>query len=165
MQFPDEEDTDGSRNVASSAVLPYEAATGPSNYYRPTPQHISLWAGDIIIHRNRDIHGYVNEGTFCILITLPLPNRAHFIFTGWHQHKYLLTCTLKAVNQFCAQTKQRYCATNGNLRLCKTWYLQYVNNKTPVSSHTPARLVRSNISATETWAFKQFCLKMCKSIE
>ena len=105
-QFPDEEDTDGSRNVKLFAVLPYDAATGPRKYHWPTPQHISLWAQDIIIHRNRDIHGYVNEGTLYVSITLPLLNGAHFIFTGWHQHKYLLTCTLKVMNQFCAQTKK-----------------------------------------------------------
>ena len=105
-QFPYEEDTDGSRNVVLFAVLPSHAPAGPRKYYWPTPQHISLGGQDIIIHRNRDIHRYVNEGTLYVSITLPSPNGAHFIFTGWHRHKYLLTCTLKVMNQFCAQTKQ-----------------------------------------------------------
>ena len=61
--------------------------------------------------------------------------------------------------------RQRYCGTNRTLRLCKISYLQYVKNKTPVSSNTFPKLVCSKITATQAWAFKQFCLKMCKSNE
>ena len=46
------------------------------------------------------------------------------------------------------QTSQSYCGTNGNLRLCKIWYLQYVKNRTHLSGNIFARLVWGKITTT-----------------
>jgi hypothetical protein len=148
-------------------VLSSDTAAGPRKYHWPTPQHISLWTQDKIIHTNPDIHGNVNEGIFY------LANYTTFTELGTF-HIYRMIPTQLLLNTYtegdasimCTdQIRQSYCGTNGNLRLCKISYLQYVKNKTPVSWNTFARLVCSKLNEMQTWASEQFGLKMCKSTE
>jgi len=122
-------------------------------------QHHSTFPSEhvIIIHRKRDIRTseckwgdilpcnyttFTERGTFHIYRMIP----TQILLNSYIEGEESILCT--------DQTRQSYCGTNGNVRLWKISYLQYVKNKTPVSSNTLARPVCSELTATQTWAFK-----------